>query len=97
MTNAYCLFLSVLAERNKRSITSSDLVSARQNFVAWNCFVGAARRAFMILIHSFEFLPQLIEQEIFSIPGNVGMYEQTKGLLLHLPKTFFQKNEITLA
>ena len=64
MTNAYCLLLSVLAERNKRSITSSNLVSARQNFVARNCFVGGARRAFMIFIHSFQFVPQLIEQEI---------------------------------
>ena len=64
MTNAYCLFLSVLAERKKRSITSSNLVSARQNFVARNCCEGAARRYFMILIHSFQFLLQLIEQEI---------------------------------
>ena len=64
MTNAYCLFLSVLAERNKRSITSSNLVSARQNFAARNCCVGAARRVFMILIHSFQFLLQITEQEI---------------------------------
>ena len=26
-----------------------------------------------------------------SIPGSVGMYEQTKGLLLHLPKTYCSK------
>ena len=60
MADAYFLFLSVLAERNKRSITSSNLVSARQNFVARNCFVGAARRAFMIFVHSFHLLLQLI-------------------------------------
>ena len=64
MTNAYCLFLSVFAERNKRSITSSNLVSARQNFAARNCCVGAARRVLMILIYSFQFLRQLIEQGI---------------------------------
>ena len=103
------LFLSVLAERNKRSITSSNLVSARQN-----CCVGAARRVFMILIHPFQFLLQLIEQKIickqrwlpdfqiwknfaresdvtsvlYSIPGNMGVYEQTRVHLLHLPKTY---------
>ena len=64
MTNAYCLFLSVLAERNKRSITSSNLDSARQSFVERDSCVGAARCAFMILIHSFQFLPQLIEPDI---------------------------------
>ena len=64
MTNAYCLFLSVLAERNKRSTTSSNLVSARQNFAARNCCVGAARRVLMILVYSFQFLRQLIEQGI---------------------------------
>ena len=124
MTNAHCLHFYVLAEQNKRSITSSNLVSPRQNCVARNCCVGAARRAFMILIHSFQSLPQLIEQEInwkqqwlpnfqiwknfaresdvtsvlCSIPGKMGMYEETKGLLLHLPKTYCsKKNEITLA
>ena len=64
MTHAYCIFLYVLAERNKRSKTSSNLVSARQNFAARNCCVGAARRVVMIRIHSFQFLLQLIEQEI---------------------------------
>ena len=64
MTKAYCLFLSVLAERNKRSITSSILVSARQNLVARICCVGAARRSFVVLTHSIQFLPQLNEQEI---------------------------------
>ena len=116
------LFLSVLAERNKRSITSSNLVSARQNFAARNCCVGAARRVFMILSHPFQFLLQLIEQKIiwkqrwlpdfqiwknfaresdvtsvlYSIPGNMGVYEQTRVHLLHLPKTYCWKMNVTL-
>ena len=64
MTIAYCFFLSVLGERSKRSITSSNLVSARHNFVARNCCVSAAGRAFITLIHSFQFLRRLIEQEV---------------------------------
>ena len=60
MTNDYCLFLSVLAERNKRSITSSNLVSARLH----GLLCGAARCVFVILFHSFQFLLQLIEQEV---------------------------------
>ena len=79
--------------------------------------MGAARHAFMILIQSFQFLPQLIEQEnsikqrglsrfqmwknfardsdvtsvLCSISGYMGMYEQTKDLLLHLPKRYCSK------
>ena len=51
--NAYSVYISVLAERNKRNITSSNLVFAEEIFVARNCCVGAARRALMILIHPF--------------------------------------------
>ena len=28
---------------------------------------------------------------LYSIPGNMGVYEQTRVLLLHLPKTFCSK------
>ena len=54
MTNAYSVNISVLADRNRRSITSSNLVFAEQKFVARNCCVGAARRALMIRILSFH-------------------------------------------
>ena len=62
-------FSPYLLSEKKRSITSSNLVSARQNCVARNCCVGAAKvflcmGVFMILIHSFQFLLQLIEYEI---------------------------------
>ena len=71
----------------------------------------------MILIHSFQFLLQLIEQEVnwkqrwlpnfqiwknfaresdvtsvlYSIPGNMGVYEQTRVVLLQLPKKYCSK------
>ena len=77
------VFLSVLAERNKRSITRSNLVSARQNFAARNCCVGAARRVFMILIHSSQFLLQLIERDklkaavVAQLPNMEQFYKRT--------------------